>query len=164
MTQREYIATFSKMSGQIIAVMSMIDFSVTLTIAYHFAKEKRKDDLLAVLLERIQSFESKKQILNVMIDKHYKKFKEDNPTLIGDLGKMQTLRNIFAHSQIEVPENVNEFQAAPYHDIGLSKTDTYASDKVRKFIIYTAKEHHENVKLLNGILVAIQKLSEETNK
>ena len=79
MEQKEYVDIYSKMTGTTIALMVTIDLLTSTCIAKHFAKTERADDLWSVIMDRIQSLEVKKSILNTIVEKNHAEFKLKYP-------------------------------------------------------------------------------------
>lgn len=134
--------------GDILAMMSTIDFHLTFVLTKQICKEdKEMVKLVMPLLDNIKSFHVKLEAFEYL-SFLYKDFFENHPTLISDIRKMQELRNKLAHRMIKDEGNILVFIRAG--DYGSSELSTY---------VYPKENHIDNISTIDKSIEALQEFS-----
>lgn len=133
----------AEISGTILALASMTEFSIGTIIADHFAENLEKRNLMfSLFISANLSFASKRQILMHVLRRDYKEIEADYPDLEKRLKKLTEFRNRVAHS---FPDVTDDYLAKKYTDRirlvyyqkGLRKhleiTFAHAQTKIREF-------------------------------
>jgi hypothetical protein len=150
-----YILKSTELRGRIIEQAITLERYMDYYIASHFCKDnnlRREFMSLIVSTDRI-TFESKRQVLKVLIETYNKDFSAANPKIFSDLIKIMENRNQLAHYMINPSEESqkkftnngtitfkkfkNDLQDVEYskqHVEELSNLISHYTDKLKKII------------------------------
>jgi hypothetical protein len=98
-----------KTIGEIIASVSALERIMDSFIAEHFCKEKdSKKELCNLILSTNRiTYESKREVLHHILNKHFPSFIKSHPTVLKDMQDIGELRNVMAHGLLDIQNFVN---------------------------------------------------------
>ena len=153
MTKEEYSEIVHSIKGDFIGRMSTIEILMCLVMASRINKNEIK--FLMFVLNKL-TFRHKKESLEYIINgsdlkKHLPSSLSD---FLSDLGKMQDIRNIMAHSTV-VPSKIKEYEKS-----GVI-TFMGANSLNKPFKNYSTKDHIVNISKLDSLIAVLDKMSIE---
>lgn len=167
----EYLEFYYKMSGEIIAHITSLEYQTTMMIAKHFCSPHRDeprayamariDEVIFVLSENIRSFTTKLQLLDSILKTHYSPFFINHPEFISDLRSMNKYRIKFAHHQVKVPEDIikgeNIQPVEELQNIILVQMNPEASVEANE-VPYSINQHQINIKTIHKCFASFKEL------
>ncbi len=149
MEEGEYIAFYYRISGELMAWMAQIEYFATWAIAKHFCKDiykgeySKQDELLAILSDKIRSFNDKMEILEDILKRRYNYPVKD---LISKLKNLQDDRNRFAHTQVYIPINLSSIaNEKEITIIELVRPYPKKKDEIKESYSYPINKHTQNL-------------------
>ena len=152
MTSNEYRNNAMQMKGEVIDQLSVLEYLITFIICRHMSKDNLQFGMK--VLNKL-NFNTKIELFKDVMKEKGIDSNTNYPNLAKHISKMQSVRNNFAHSIIEIEHK----QSYKLMDKFTLKTARFAEDKKETKITYSYAEHSRMLILLSHTMTDLTNIS-----